>query len=585
MYTKENRKNVLQQHLRRDISTIHSVTPLFVYFRSHGVDKIFKLEKSGVKCVNSQRVYLMYSDLITAKRVCDQINANLHQNHQNNYHLIFVPSDLVAIQQLLEEEGVYGTVTVYTFPWELIRLDGSVMSYELPGLFKMLFVDGDRSMLPAVARSLWSLQLLFGRIPLTLTQGRFSLQVRTMVDVLFDELGSSDKTDSEISCMLVVDRDVDYASVLLTPVTYVGLLDEVFGVSSGTIELDSRVTGNQDGTGKKVLYQLSSTDVIYNEIKNRHFSDVFPFLSSKAKELHSEYDRSRNMALQEMKHYVATELQKVTAMKRSLAYHIGACEVIIGEMGHRFESLHQAEQNMLEGRNKRENFSYVEECFTTAGKLASLRVLCLLALTQDGLSLDEAMSLKTQFLHRCGYEHLVAFRNLEKLGLLTRQGAGTNPSSVPSGANDAAGKLAGRVAQVVSQLPKRVGAFQALAHRLKLFPEVSEEYDLKHPKDPSYVFGGSYVPVVCQLVSLLIKKELSPDEIMKLGPSIGTTSWAQKTGKWDCAPQSFLVYFVGGVTYAEIAAFQLLEKLTGARILVAGTSIINGNSFIQSVVS
>lgn len=548
------------------------------------MDKIFSLEKGGVNCVNPQWVYLIYSDLITAKRVCDQINAKLHQNNQNSYHLIFVPNDLVAIQQLLEEEGVHGIVTVHTFPWELIRLDGGVLSYELPGLFKMLFVDGDRSMLSAVARSLWSLQLLFGRIPLTMTQGRFSSQIRTMVDILFDELGSSDKADSEISCMLVVDRDVDYASVLLTPVTYVGLLDEVFGISSGTVELDGRVTGNKEGTVKKVTYQLSSSDAIYNEIKNRHFSDVFSFLSSKAKELHSEYDRHRSMTLHDMKHYVATELQEVTALKRSLAYHIGICEVIIGEMGHRFESLHQAEQNMLEGRNKRENFNYIEECFATSGKLSSLRLLCLLALTQDGLSADEVMSLKTQFLHCCGYEHLVAFRNLEKLGLLTRQGTGTNQGSVSSGANEGAGKLADRVAQVVSQLPKRVGSFQAFAHRLKLFPEVSDEYDLKHPKDPGYVFGGLYVPVVCQLVSLLIKKELSPDEVMKLGPSIGTTSWAQNAGDWSSAPHSFLVYFVGGVTYAEIAAFQLLEKLTGARILVAGTSIINGNSFIKSVV-
>jgi hypothetical protein len=550
------------------------------------VDKIFKLEKTGFNYVNPQRVYLIYSDLITAKRVCDQINASIHQNCQNSYHLIFVPSDLVAIQLLLEEEGVHGIVTVHTFPWEMIRLDGGVMSYELPGLFRMLFVDGDRSMLPAVARSLWSLQFLFGKIPLTLTQGRFSSQIQTMVDMLFDELGSPDKADSEISCMLIVDRDVDYASVLLTPVTYSGLLDEVFGISSGTVELDSRVTGTQDGTGKKVSYQLSSNDTIYNDIKNRHFSDVFTFLSSKAKELHSEYDRSHNMALQEMKHYVTTELQKVTAMKRSLAYHIGACEAIIGEMGHQYESLHQVEQNMLEGRNKRENFNYVEECFATSGKLSSLRLLCLLALTQDGLSSDETMVLKTQFLHCCGYEHLVTFRNLEKLGLLTRQSVGTNPGSIPSGASDTAGKLAGRVAQVVSQLPKRGGAFQAFAHKLKLFPELSEEYDVKHPKDPGYVFGGSYVPVVCQLVNLLIKKELSPDEVMKLVPGTGANSSARKTGELDSsAPQSFLVYFVGGVTYAEIAAFQLLEKLTGARILVAATSVINGNSFIQSVVS
>jgi hypothetical protein len=508
----------------------------------------------------------------------------MQQNRQNSYHLIFVPSDLVAVQQLLEEEGVHGIVTVHVFQWELIKLDGGVLSYELPGLFKMLFVDGDRSMLPAVARSLWSLQLLFGRIPLTLTQGRFSLQVRRMVDILCNEMGTSDKADSDIRCMLIVDRDVDYASVLLTPVTYVGLLDEVFGISSGTVELDARVTGNQDGAEKKRNYQLSSTDDIYNEIKNRHFSDVFPFLSSKVKELHSKYDRSRTMVLQELKHYVANELQKMTALKRSLSYHIGVCEVINDEMGHRFQYLHQVEQNMLEGRNKRENISYIEECIATSGKLASLRLLCLLALTQDGLSVDEATLLKTQFLHCCGYEHLVTFHNLEKLGLLTRQGTGTNPGSISSGVNDAAGKLTGRVAQVVSQLPKRTGAFQALAYKLKLFPEVSEEYDLKHPKDLGYVFGGLYVPLVCRLISLLIRKELSPDEIVKLGPSVGETSWAQKPGDWDTLPQSFLVYFVGGVTYAEIAAFQLLEKLTGARILVAGTSIINGNSLIQSVV-
>ncbi|KAJ9581247.1 hypothetical protein L9F63_023573 [Diploptera punctata] len=545
------------------------------FLRSNGVEKIFKLEKSGVTCVNTQWVYLVYSDLITAKRVCDQINANLRQTNLNNYHMIIVPRELVAIELLLEEEGIYDEVTVYTFPWELIRLDGGVLSHELSGLFRMLFIDSDRSLLPAVAKSLWSLQMLFGKIPATLTLGRFSMQVQEMIEVLFEELGKSDRHDSEISCLLIVDRDVDFASVLLTPVTYAGLLDEVFGINSGTVELDSRVIGNQEGAGGKVNYQLSSTDVIYNEIKNRHFSDVFPFLSGKAKELHSEFDRSRNMALQEMKHYVSTELQKVTAMKRSLAYHIGACEVIIGEMGHRFESLHQAEQNMLEGRNKRESVNFIEECFAMSNKLSTLRLLCLLALTQDGLSQDEAMSLKTQFLHKYGYEHLVAFRNLEKLGLLTRQATGSLTV-------DSAGKLAGRMAQVVSQLPKRGGAFQAFAYKMKLFPEVSDDYDLKHPTDPGYVFGGAYVPLICQIINLFIRKELTAEDVVKLGPNLGGASWTGKSG--NSTQQTYLVYFVGGVTYAEIAAFQLLEKLTGARIIVAGSSIINGNSFIQSIV-
>nr|CAD7394728.1 unnamed protein product [Timema cristinae] len=539
---------------------------LFLRCLSHGVEKLFKMESSGVRCLSSQWVYIILTDLITVKRVSDQINAELSANRRNSYHLIFVPCNIMSTQQLLEEEGVYGEVTIHTFSWELHRLDLNVLSLELPNLFKMIFLDGDTSFLPIVAHSLWSLQLLFGKIPLLLAQGRFATQVQNMIDIMLEELGTPDNVSTEIGCMLLVDRDLDYATTLLTPVTYSGLLDEVFGISGGTVELDDRVTG---GNGP-VTYRLSSTDGIYDEIKNKHFSDVYSFLSGKTKELQQEFERSRKMALQEIKHYVSTQLQKVTTVKRSLSYHIGACEVIVGEMGHRFEDLHKVEQSMLEGRHRRDNCNYVEECMVTSGKITSLRLLSLMSLTQDGLSQDEATSLKTQFLHAYGYEHLVAFQNLEKLGLFTQQGSGLL-------ASETAGKLADRVAQVVS-LPKR-GVFQVTAHKLKLYPNVSESYDLKNPKDMAYVFSGSYIPAVCQLVHLLIKQEQSIEEILKLIPS--PSKWNGNSKTAEVAPRTFLVYFIGGITYAEIAAFQLLEKITGGRILVAGTSIIGGNTLIE----
>nr|CAD7574916.1 unnamed protein product [Timema californicum] len=547
---------------------LHSCLSVSLCLTSHGVEKLFKMESSGVRCLSSQWVYIILTDLITVKRVSDQINAELSANRRNSYHLILVPCNIMSTQQLLEEEGVYGEVTIHTFSWELHRLDLNVLSLELPNLFKMIFLDGDTSFLPIVAHSLWSLQLLFGKIPLLLAQGRFATQVQNMIDIMLEELGTPDNVSTEIGCMLLVDRDLDYATTLLTPVTYSGLLDEVFGISGGTVELDDRVTG---GNGP-VTYRLSSTDGIYDEIKNKHFSDVYSFLSGKTKELQQEFERSRKMALQEIKHYVSTQLQKVTTVKRSLSYHIGACEVIVGEMGHRFEDLHKVEQSMLEGRYRRDNCNYVEECMVTSGKITSLRLLSLMSLTQDGLSQDEATSLKTQFLHAYGYEHLVAFQNLEKLGLFTQQGSGLL-------ASETAGKLADRVAQVVS-LPKR-GVFQVTAHKLKLYPNVSESYDLKNPKDMAYVFSGSYIPAVCQLLHLLIKQEQSIEEILKLIPS--PSKWNGNSKTAEVAPRTFLVYFIGGITYAEIAAFQLLEKITGGRILVAGTSIIGGNTLIESI--
>ena len=42
-----------------------------------------------------------------------------------------------------------------------------------------------------------------------------------------------DSSKCEIGTVFIVDRDVDYASCLLSPVTYEALLDEVFSIRCG----------------------------------------------------------------------------------------------------------------------------------------------------------------------------------------------------------------------------------------------------------------------------------------------------------------------------------------------------------------
>lgn len=453
----------------------------------------------------------------------------------------------------------------------MINLDSNILSLEHDNFFYTTFVEGDQSFLPSVAKSIWTLQMLFGKPQTTLLQGRFSQQLHKQLDILFDQLGSPERRDSDIGCFLIVDRDIDFASVLLTPGTYTSLLDEVFGIKSGVVEI--QVQGkNTEKESKPRGHQLNSADEIYSQIKNRHFSDVFSYLSVKAKDLQVEYKRSQNMALQEMKRYISQELQNLTTVKSSLAYHIGACEAIISKLGPKFECLQNVEQNMLEGRNRRENNSYIEDCIAmgVCGKLGALRLSCLQSIAQDGLSTDELNNYKTEFLHAYGYKYLSTFHKLEKLGLLTEQ-----PGLITSEAT--AGIIANKVAQAVS-LPSRRSAFYSMAQKLKLFPALKDNYDLKNPKDMSYVFNGAYVPAVCQVANILLKQEMLPEELMKVIPNC--TFKANKN--IGISPRTMLIYFVGGFTYSEVAACQLLEKLTGAQIIVAGTSIINGYRMMES---
>lgn len=473
---------------------------------------------------------------------------------------------------LLEEEGVYGYATTYCFQWELIRLDDRVLSLEFNNFFKTLFVEGDQSYLPSVAKSIWTLQMIFGRPQTTVVLGKYSHYVQNMMEIYFNERGIPTREGSDISCFVIIDRDVDYSSVLLTGGTYSCLLDEVFGIKSGYVEVKSQTDHsakkNQNQQAQQSYY-LSPSDKIYSQIKNRHFSDVFIYLSAKTKELSSDSQRRQNMSVTEMKRYVSKELSDVVKLNKTLAYHIAACEAIVSDMGQRFENLQETEQNIIACRNRKECTTYIEDCIVMSSnsKYSILRLMCLLSLTQDGLTPDEYQRLRMQFLHAYGYRNLPCFMKLEKAGLCTeQQGFITEVKGA---------QLANKVVQAVS-LPTRKTSFQVFSQKLKLFPEITDDYDLKNPKDPGYVFGGSYIPVACQLVHHLIKEEISQDELKKIIPNLTISN------RGVSPLRTFVVYIVGGVTYSEISAFQLIERLTGAKIIVASTSVINGNLLVKS---
>ncbi|XP_039291774.1 vacuolar protein sorting-associated protein 33B [Nilaparvata lugens] len=532
--------------------------------RSHGVDKIYKFDKPGIPITNSQRVYMIRSDLITAKHVSDQINSEINQSPEksSNNHIIIVPRKLTAILDLFEEEGVFGHMTTYQFQWAPLQLDSKLIIDELPNVYRSLFLEGNNALLPSVAKSIWTLIMLFGIPTVTVYHGKFAQQIEKLLGIYLEKLGRPHKVDSDISCFYLVDRDVDYTCALLTPGTYTCLLDEVCGFTCGV--------SNFTVSDQNYTLNLSDTDEIFVQVRNRYFSDVFPYLSSKAKVLRDSFALSQSTTtLDQMQRFVSQELRSVTVMKKCLAGHIAACEKIMLDMSDRFEDLQVNEQNMLMGRNRRDSVSFIEDCIAmdSGGLLGCLRLLSLLSTTSDGLTADEIASFKNQLLHAYGYKHLSSIHNLFTAGLITEQVTSSAP----------AGKIANKVVQAVT-LPTRRSSFNAQSQKLKLLPETC--HDPKNPKDMSYIFGGAYIPLICQIISNLVRKEVSLEEITKLVPNLVTK---YSTDCKEIIRQTYLIYFIGGVTFAEVTAFQMLEKLTGCQIVVAGTSIVNGSTLIKSV--
>ncbi|CAN1238275.1 Vacuolar protein-sorting-associated protein 33 homolog [Linum grandiflorum] len=170
-----------------------------------------------------------------------------------------------------------------------------------------------------------------------------------------------------------------------------------------------------------------------------------------------------------------------------------------------------------------------------------------------------------ELLHSYGFEHIATLNNLEKAGLLKKQESRSN--------------------------------WLTIKRALQL---VVEDTDTANPNDIAYVFSG-YAPLSIRLVQHAIRSGWRPmEEILRMLP--GPHSETKRGGfphsasfesmsalgsrVADGRRSLVLVVFIGGVTFAEIAALRFLSAQEGMAydLMIATTKMISGNSLTESYV-
>ncbi len=212
--------------------------------------------------------------------------------------------------------------------------------------------------------------------------------------------------------------------------------------------------------------------------------------------------------------------------------------------------------------------------------LRVLRLLCLQSLTSGGIKASKYEPLKREVVQAYGYEYLFVLQNLEKVGLLRKK----------------------------ESIWDNASSFATLQKHLKL---IQADVDPCNPDDVSYVSSG-YAPISARIIQTAIRGWAGKEDVLKGLPGRGIyleqrfppedfatalkTKVVDPLGKLASQVSSnsdgdyekkpvLLVYFVGGLTYAEIASIRFLSKRKSFpyKIIICTTKIINGNSFLQSL--
>ena len=528
--------------------------------KSCGVERIFKLESNVPPESTTTKVYMVTPDV----SVLNVLVSHLH-HQSSNVHVIVLPKILSHVHTLFEEEGLFDKVSLHSYMWELMPLDHDILCMELPHLFGDLFLLDDSTQLSAVPRALSGLQSLFGLIPNRFAIGNHSVACLQQLSML-EETQKKSIGRLDIGNLVLIDRSVDWATCLLSPMTYESLLDESYGIKCGVVEL----TG---ADGKDIKVPLNSIDKIFVKIRNKTMGpEIFDTLSSLTKQLKQLQSKMTGggVSVSEMKTFVQNNLKDAQGMSKSINLHMNALEKIMNEKGPIYARFQPIETSLL--LNTQGCYKDAISCLDDAIsqkmciKLV-LRILCLTSHCCNGIYSSDFERLKKLFLQTYGFENLLVFNLLIRAGLL----------SVKDSASSAILSTATRKVQQRSPRPN----FHTVTKKLN--PE-------SHPS--AYVFNGSYCPLSIRLVSEVMKAKVGGSGyqvVEDLVKDLQVKSSRSQTSASDAnkltmeASKTVLVFFVGGYTMSEVAAFRQLQTSTGYHFIISGTSNLSGRHLAESI--
>lgn len=556
-----------------DLAGPFSLISEYSLLKEHDVTKMYPL-KSWLTIESSVHniIFICRPKLSLMHIVADIIlSTESSAGPRKDFHIFFVPGKTLLCEQMLKDRGVYGAFsTIDEYSLELFPFDSDVLSMEAANAFKECYVADDYTVLFDAAKALMTLQALYGVIPYIHGKGVCAKKVCDMILRMRRELGGNEpQIMPQIDSLLLLDRNVDLLTPLAMQLTYEGLIDEIYGINNNVVKLPPEKFLNQDSqSGVSVIqtetkqFLLNSAEELYADIRDRNFNAVGQVLSKKAKVISAQFEeRHGAKTVGEIKQFVS-KLSHIQAAKESLANHTAIAELVkeVTSTDEFFDSL-RVEQEFMNGVEVDKIHPYIDDAISKKDPLVKvLRLLCLQCAANNGFKQKTLEYYKREIFQVYGFHHAMTFANLEKARLLYGQ---------------------------------TTRSYATLRKSLHL---IVEDVNEVNPTDISYVYSG-YAPLSVRLAQFLTKPgwrtiedcldilpgpkvEISQEIPVGLKKKRGSVSSLQSDDK-----KVILVFCLGGITFAEIAALRFLshQDESPAEYIIATTKIIRGNSFLQSL--
>ena len=497
-------------------------------------------------------------------------------------NILVVPRIGPLLEKVFESFNFGDRLTLNEFHFDLLQLEPYLFLVPAPRCFHRLYVEGDIDDLTSISRSLIKIEILNGKFPRIVTFGEHSSKITHILEEMKAQIGpSAFVAQPEFDSLIVLDRNVDLVTPLLTQFIYSGIIDEALNSKCGLIELPEEVPNEN----RNII--LNDQDEVYKEIRGKSLKESVDIVRTGIKEIGDV--KKWLVAGVDMKHFKIQAMKADNLAKKKPLYslHLSLMSYLSTSKFESdfFQEVIKFELDSLLGLNPppliSERLMLRDENWTEI-----IRIFCLASVIKHGLPSSPLHSFWLRLVERFGIEFLNDIENLSRVGLLCSQGSVVNQIA--------------SVAKTITNVAKKFATLQIMLDSFNdkfqlINKERNNELIVKQFNyDDLGSFYDGYVPLSTRLIQLALSND--PEYIntrLKLLQEIGVPFKMPPLNIYDTNPENnntikkVLIFVIGGITNSEISLIREMGKriFQGTiEFYIGSTSIITSRSLIQEVI-
>ena len=478
------------------------------------------------------------------------IEKHISINIKIQFHIIFIPKITIECSHFIEISKNKSRYNIYNLNIDIFALDYDIISLEDYSSFKNIYTQNNYECLSSLKRVIYKYESAFGKIKYRYSKGPLAQKLNK---ILSEEKSSFDNNkENETLACFIFDRSVDMVTPFCTNYIYEALLDDFFGINFNSIKVPPKIL-EKDLKQEFIKIDLNRNNKFYSTIKDFHFSKIVKYLPERLK-ARSDFLKEGKKKTNDVKKLYEDliNVKRVQEEDEPLKNNINLAAYISNSQQIPIKKLYaNFESNILLGILPDKLHDFIDdEISKKADKYTLLKILCLESIIHGGIRYKYYEQFLKDFLDIYGYKNFFLWKNLEKIGVLKTQDNNF--------------------------------FFTNISTELNL---IYSDIDVINPNDSSYVYGG-YCPIIIRLIEKAFNSGWGAiKEIIKKIP--GETNFPLDESEIindNNEVKYFLVIFIGGITYGELAAIRYLNKtFQNKKFVVLTTSMINYKNIFDSL--